>query len=226
MKPAIIFDLDGTLWNATGSACAIWNRVFERHGVDLRMTQELVEKTMGKSMWEIAEFLFPEKEEKERMAIVDDFGDEEVIYLTEHGGILYEGVAESLAELSAENDLFIVSNAQDGYVQAFLHAHNLGKYFRDYEMSGRTGKDKGPNIVAVMERNGVEKAVYVGDTADDEKAARYAGIPFIWANYGFGRAVAPDGELTIENWQFAMDEVSGVRGQVLENAHSIPLYPE
>ena len=49
-----------------------------------------------------------------------------------------------------------------------------------------------------MERNGIlqENAVYIGDTAGDEEAARYAGIHFIWAGYGFGKAMSPDAALT------------------------------
>ena len=43
-----------------------------------------------------------------------------------------------------------------------------------------------------MKRNGVTRAVYVGDTAGDEESARVAGIPFIFAKYGFGQAKAPD----------------------------------
>ena len=38
-----------------------------------------------------------------------------------------------------------------------------------------------------MERNGIEKAVYVGDTQGDCDASRAAGIPFVWASYGFGQ---------------------------------------
>ncbi len=68
----------------------------------------------------------------------------------------------------------------------------MGSYFKDIEMSGRTGKNKGQNIKLLMERNGIEDACYVGDTDGDEKAARFAGIPFIWAAYGFGKAQAPD----------------------------------
>ena len=64
--------------------------------------------------------------------------------------------------------------------------------FDDIEMSGRTGKGKGENIRLLMERNHISKAVYVGDTVGDEKAARQAGIPFIYAAYGFGRAIRPD----------------------------------
>ena len=37
-----------------------------------------------------------------------------------------------------------------------------------------------------MARNHLQHPVYVGDTMGDANAAREAGIPFIWASYGFG----------------------------------------
>ena len=148
MRKAIIFDLDGTLWDATGCSVDIWNRVFDKH--------------------------------------------EEVKYLSEHGAVLYDGIEETLSSLEKDYDLYIVSNCQDGYVPAFLHAHKMEHHFKDIEMSGRTGMDKGENIKLLMERNEIENAVYVGDTEGDENAARYAGIQFIWASYGFGQAKSPD----------------------------------
>ena len=194
MKKAIIFDLDGTLWDATGCSVDIWNRVFDKHGkTAIRMTQKISSSLMGKTMPEIGAALFPDMTEEERMSIVNDFGDEEVKYLSEHGANVFDGVKETLSELEKDYDLYIVSNCQDGYVPVFLHAHNMGHHFKDIEMSGRTGMEKGENIKLIMKRNGIDNAVYVGDTAGDESAARYAGIPFIWAAYGFGKAKAPDG---------------------------------
>ena len=37
-----------------------------------------------------------------------------------------------------------------------------------------------------MKRNRIDKAVYVGDTQGDLDACRKAGVPFIFAGYGFG----------------------------------------
>jgi len=194
---AIIFDLDGTLWDSTGCACDIWNRVLEKHDdISFRMTKEKAEQLMGKTMEDIGKILFPNFQDEERNAIIDEFGDEEVKYLTENGAILYDGLEEVLKELYADYKLYIVSNCQDGYVPAFLHAHKLGQYFVDIEMSGRTGLDKGSNIKLIMERNNIESAVYIGDTEGDEKAAHFAGIPFIYAQYGFGKAVSPDAVIT------------------------------
>lgn len=193
LNKAIIFDLDGTLWDSTGCASDIWNRVLEKHeDISFRMTQEMVAKLMGKTMAEIGAILFPEMSVDDQSKIVDEFGEEEVKYLEEHGAVLYDGMAQTVDLLSKEYQLYIVSNCQDGYVPAFLHAHKMENYFEDIEMSGRTGLDKGKNIKIIMERNNITSAVYVGDTEGDEIASRYAGIPFIYAAYGFGQANAPD----------------------------------
>ena len=74
---SIIFDLDGTLWNSTGCACDIWNRVLEKHrDISFRMTKDRAEQLMGKTMEEIGRILFPEHSTEVRNAIVDEFGDD------------------------------------------------------------------------------------------------------------------------------------------------------
>ena len=123
---------------------------------------------------------------------IDGFGNEEVKCLSQKCAVLYEDLEETLKILSLDYNLYIVSNCQEGYVEAFLHAHQLKSYFKDYEMSGRTGLDKGHNIKLIMKRNVIEQAFYVGDTEGDEEASRFAGIPFIYASYGFGKAKNPD----------------------------------
>ena len=193
MKKSIIFDLDGTLWDSTGCVCAIWNRVLNKYeDISLTITQEIVSKMMGKTMNEIGKTLFPNLTEERRQQIIADFGNEEVNYLSQKGAVLYERLEETLKMLSLDYELYIVSNCQDGYVDAFLHAHQLESYFKDYEMSGRTGLDKGHNIKLIMKRNTIDQAFYVGDTEGDEDASRFAGIPFIYASYGFGQAKNTD----------------------------------
>ena len=38
-----------------------------------------------------------------------------------------------------------------------------------------------------MEKYGISSAVYVGDTQGDMEASYQAGLPFVWAAYGFGQ---------------------------------------
>lgn len=193
MSASVIFDLDGTLWDATGEVYRLWNAVFaerpETAGVKLKQSDMFA--FMGRTIYEIGEMLFPDMEPELRRGIMRECSGRENDHLREHGARLYGGLAETLELLKSERDLYIVSNCQKGYIEAFLHAHRLEAFFRDSESSGRTGKSKGENIRLLMERNGETDAVYVGDTVMDERAAGYAGIPFVFAAYGFGKAEAP-----------------------------------
>ena len=196
---AIIFDLDGTLWDSTHQVVNVWNRVLEKHpGMRKSVTQAEAASWMGKTPDEIAVVMLPEETEEIAKQIMDECCVEECVYLAEYGGRLYGDVRTVMEALRENNHrLFIVSNCQSGYIQAFLKYHQLGDLFEDYEMSGQTGLPKSENIRLIMERNHVKSAVYVGDTEGDENAAHTAGVPFIHAAYGFGKAKKPEG--TIQN---------------------------
>ena len=186
-KTAIIFDLDGTLWDTSKKVLPAWNIVLDRYPeLNKKLTQEEMNSFFGKTLDEIAEMMLPCVEEKRRLDVLNECCKEEQVYLNEHGGNLYPDLENTLKRLKEKYDLYIVSNCQDGYLQSFLDFHVLNSYFKDYEMSGRTGQRKCENIKEVIRRNKLENAMYVGDTIDDFNAANGAMIPFVYANYGFG----------------------------------------
>lgn len=187
MYQGIIFDLDGTLWDSTRQILPAWNAVLRRCGKDRRLTCKDMEGFMGKTAAQIAALMLPEEPLEESISIVKECCQEELSYLEEHGGTLYAGLRPTLSHLSASHRLFIVSNCQEGYIEAFLKAHDLGHYFKDFQCEGHTGRSKGENIKAVMARNHLVSAVYVGDTQGDLDASDAAGVPFIHAAYGFGQ---------------------------------------
>lgn len=192
-EQAIIFDLDGTLWDSRREVTQVWNDTFKKYPeIDLHLSKDDLDGLMGKTMKEIGDLLFPDREEAFRTSVMDDCGRGEALYLREKGAKLYDGIKKTIARLKESYDLYIVSNCQEGYIEAFLEAHGFTDDFKDYELSGRTGLDKGENIKLLMERNGISRAVYIGDTEGDEQAARQAGIPFIYASYGFGKVSHPD----------------------------------
>ena len=91
-----------------------------------------------------------------------------------------------LTDLSRRYPLFVVSNCEKGYIEAYFAGTGMGKYFTDFESAGNTGLPKSENIALVVKRHGLKRPVYVGDTALDCRSAQEAGVPFIHAAYGFG----------------------------------------
>ena len=208
-KQGIIFDLDGTLWDASQSNAPAWNVELERHSeITKRITVEDIQGYMGKTIDEIAKIALPDMETGKSVPILKKCCKEEIVALRQHGGILFPKLEETLEVLHKKYHLFIVSNCQDGYVQAFLDYHKLNQYFDDIEMAGRTGKNKAENIKLIVERNRLDKAVYVGDTEGDYNSTKEAGLPFIFAAYGFGNV--ENTEYIIENITELVDVVRNI----------------
>ena len=191
---SIIFDLDGTLWDPIDTVLVAWNGVLTKE-LGRELAREDLEGTMGLQMDEISRKLFPELDKNHRQRIVELCSEAERIGLEKHGGKLYDNVETVLEILSQKYKLCIVSNCQEGYIEAFYKYHQLERFFLDFENPGRTGLSKGENIKLVMERNHLSNPVYVGDTEGDLTAARFAGIPFVYAKYGFGKASACEREI-------------------------------
>ena len=188
MKKAILFDLDGTLWDSSQSVTDSWNEILGKYPEARQITLGDMHGFMGRQMDEIARMIMPDLPDSRRLAIMDECMDYELTYLKEHGGaMLYPKVRETLEILGKTSELMIVSNCQDGYIQTFLEFSGLGELFDDFESAGATGLSKGENNKLVIARNGIDRAIYVGDTQGDLDSADFAGIPFVHAAYGFGK---------------------------------------
>lgn len=206
-KRGVIFDLDGTLWDASSVTEKTWVKVLSDHPEvtpAVPLTGENVKLYMGLTNEELAGIFFPDLPFSEAFGLMNESCDLENEWLPLSGGILYPGLEDALDQLIAAGyNLYIVSNCQDGYIEAFLHAHGMESRFEDIECSGRSGKTKGENIADIIKRNGLDCALYVGDTSSDSTGARFAGIPFVYAKYGFGenygRGKTDDWDLFVES---------------------------
>ena len=184
---SIIFDVDGTLWDSTESVAASWNKAIrESSDLDLTLDPVSLSRVFGKTMIEIADALFPALPTDKRMELLDVCFDEENRYLEDHPGILYPGVSETIKSLALKYPLYIVSNCQCGYIEVMLRTTGLEPYIKDHLCFGETQVSKGETILLLMEKNGLKSPVYVGDTQGDADSCKIAGIPFVFAEYGFG----------------------------------------
>lgn len=187
MKKGLIFDMDGTLWDSAENVAVSWNIAIKESGlVERVLTTADIQGVMGKTMDKIADALFPDLSKEDRMNLLEACCKLENEYLREHGGVLYPDLEEIWTELSKDYELYIVSNCQAGYIEAFLDHYGFWKYFKDIECYGNNFKQKGENIRLLAERNGLEAAAYVGDIQGDYDASKAAGVGFIHAAYGFG----------------------------------------
>lgn len=200
---SIIFDLDGTLWNPTDAIWDVWEKTLKTlPDINHVPTKEEQAAVMGLSDDLLMKQLFPELDAKRAKEVFDICCAEENKVLSVTGGKAYDGIAEALKKLSEKYPLSIVSNCNDGYIEAYLASMGTADYISDYESYGRTGKPKSENIKDVVLRNGYKNPLYVGDTVWDKQSAEAAGVPFAFAAYGFGKL----SEKEISECVFVLDE--------------------
>lgn len=196
MKIGLIFDMDGTLWDSSKQVAESWSEVVRREGYERPdFTKEDIMGVMGLTMDVIAERFFPDLDLQGRTELMDKCCEAENGYLLENGGELYPELEETFIRLKEKYNLYIVSNCQKGYIEAFLEHYGFEKYFDDTENYGNTLKGKGDNIALLAERNQLDDAYYVGDIQGDYDATMQAGFKFIHAAYGFGTINAEVPEL-------------------------------
>ena len=189
MKKAIIFDMDGTLWDSADNVAESWNIAMKEWGYEREPINEAdMQRVMGKTMDQIAEILFDKVEGEARADLLAHACKVENDYLREHGGVLYPEIRETMEKLKEDYRLLIVSNCQSGYIEAFLDYYKFHDLVEDIECFGNNNKPKADNIALICERNNIAKedAVYVGDIQGDYDSATAAGVKFIHAAYGFG----------------------------------------
>lgn len=185
---SLIFDIDGTLWDSRALVAEGYNIQLRQEGLDhLCVTAEKLRPLFGKVMTEIADSILAEIPQTERYKLMERCMERENRYLAENPcHIGYPGVKETLEALARDYRLFLVSNAQKGYCELCMEKLEIGHLFDGHLCFGDTGTEKGLTIKRLMAEHHIHSALYIGDTQGDLEATEVAGIPFVWAAYGFG----------------------------------------
>jgi phosphoglycolate phosphatase len=184
---SIIFDLDGTLWDASIACSMAWNKSFEQCGYNIKINRKLIKKISGSPLNIVLTQYFTFINKIDYDKIIKLYKENEPIFMNNIGGKLFPNEMDTLKILSKYKKLFIVSNCLKGYIENFIEKNRLNKIFTGYKSSGETGLEKTENIKIVMEEHKLKLPIYIGDTQWDYEASRNNHILFVYAKYGFGK---------------------------------------
>ncbi len=183
---AIIFDLDGTLWDALIPIMDSWNKAMRDNNLSYSFDLIKTKSYMGLTPEETVPLAFPDVPFEKGLSYFKLALKEEIKYLKDNPGKMYPNEEEVLSILEEKYPLFIVSNSDKGYIENYLNSLNMNKYFVDHVCAGDTSLEKWQNILLIKERYNLKEIIYVGDTLKDFNETKKANGIFIHAAYGFG----------------------------------------
>ncbi len=183
---SIIFDMDGTLWDATDSYAAVWNATLAHFGSATRLGRDDLIPYMGMSLADILDHILSSEAGLDHKAFVADLAKTETEMMPKLGGKPYDGMAEGMRKLSKEYRLFMVSNCSRDGLRNFCRFTGTTPLFEATVTYGENPVPKSENIGLLIKTHGLRHPVYVGDTQADCDQAHKAGAAFGFAAYGFG----------------------------------------
>ena len=197
---SIIFDLDGTLWDASVAITQAFQAAKNSVAyITNDVTLAQVQAVTGQPYEVVYERLFPHLPADKLHEFRALCAYQELEAARQQGGTLYPALEATLGYLAGRGyRLFIVSNCQVGYVEAFFEHSRLGHFFEGHQCFGTKKLPKSENIREVVARYGLQAPVYVGDTPGDLAASQAADVPFIFATYGFGQLTATEAPVRID----------------------------
>ncbi|MEU8526828.1 HAD family hydrolase [Streptomyces sp. NPDC048629] len=183
---ALLLDLDGVLLDTRPVMESAWQQVRKEHGLDVPF--EEYERHLGRPFGDIMERLgFDESERLHRTY-------DEASIAAAQGAREFDGIVEVLHAFVAAGWLLGIVTSKPLERAAPLLT-NLGCPFSTVRSPNGGGRGKpapDPVLLALIDL-GVDPAdaVYVGDMAVDQEAARRAGVLYVHAGWGYGCPVSP-----------------------------------
>lgn len=195
----VVFDLDGTLVDTAPDLTRAMNHVLESEGVPT-LTTENVRPLIGQGAVALIRRGF------ESAGLSLDASEVERLktqFLTFYNSnilvdsVVFPAVEDALSELSGDGAVLVVcTNKPQGLSESLLRA--IGLFDRFAAIVGADAvparkPDPGHVHAAVRQGGGSsDRAIFVGDSETDERAARGAGLPFLVYPHGYRSASIED----------------------------------
>lgn len=190
----IIFDMDGTLWDAIDSYTEVWNQCSMKLGIDKRVTSNDLLHYMGKPLDVIFKDVFKDYPLKNNDEYLIQLAKTEDELMPKLGGNLYPHVKDGIIELSKKYPIMLVSNCGASGLLNFMNYTTLTPYVTDSITNGETRLNKAENIKLLLNRYNYSNGFYIGDTQHDCDETHKAGLKFGFMKYGFGNCNNADVE--------------------------------
>ena len=183
---ALIFDMDGTLWDAVETYTLAWNEYFKRRGLSTFLTKSGLDALMGLEEQKFLEIVLPDFTHEDRKSCYKEVIQLQYDLIDEIGGHIYPGVQKYLPLLHKKYQLFIVSNCPKNTIQHFMKFARIEHLIKSSLSHGQNYKPKHENISSLIVDNNLKNPRYIGDTQGDMIQSQKAEVPFVFMTYGFG----------------------------------------
>jgi phosphoglycolate phosphatase len=187
---SIIFDLDGTLWDATNVTAHGWNSALVHLKLgQFKVSAEQVKEVCGLPNSECIERIFKNVPDVNLVELEKNLDMEEEAAFKKCLGKLYPGVEDGITKLKQSLPLFLVSNCQTWYLKRFWQQSGLEQYFEGQDCNGNENNPKHIMIKNLIQKHNLSYPMYIGDTGGDKTSCDKVGVTFGYAAYGFGDLV-------------------------------------
>lgn len=182
-KRLIIFDMDGTILDSTAWVEGAYKYTFRKCG--LKYDKKTFKETSGMPLKKVYRIMLPGKE-------VGRFVKVHEKWQRENLGMVkpYKKAKAVLEKLSKKYSLGLWTGSRKVIGKGHLVKYKLDKLFKMklFAEDTRLHKPKPFGIRKIMKRLGVKpkETVYVGDSINDLRAGKAAGVTFISSLYGVG----------------------------------------
>ncbi|MFJ7994882.1 HAD hydrolase-like protein [Peribacillus frigoritolerans] len=192
MSKAIIFDMDGTLFQTNLILEPALEETFDvlrkENLWDTKTPIEQYRKIMGVPLPVVWKTLCPNHSLEIRIKSNEIFHKKLIELIRAQKGALYADVERTLNELSKKYPLFIASNGQIEYLQAIVETYNLDRFIQNtYSTQLIRSGHKSDLVQMVKNKNQIGNGYVVGDRSSDISAAKDNELIAVGVNFDFAQ---------------------------------------
>ena len=192
MKKAMIFDMDGTLFQTDLILEPALEATFDvlrlNHLWEGKTPIEQYRVIMGVPLPVVWETLCPNHSLDIRRNSNKIFQQKLIELIKAQKDALYEEVEDTLDTLSQKYPIFIASNGEVEYLQAIVETYHLDRFIRGtYSIQQIATGNKSDLVKLVKETNKIEEGYVVGDRSSDINAAKDNALIAIGVKFDFAQ---------------------------------------